>query len=309
MNLNWMIGIAALGVLSGIISMVAYNDKIPNQPPLAVSYNPYASGLFATGIIESDQPTGTNIDIFPSVSGIVTHIFVKEGQIVEQGEPLLKINSDVQQAIVAKDQATVRLNEAALKNLEAQHAKYVAAQKLNPRSVSRNDVDQAKNAVIAARKNVAAASKQYLADRALLEKFTVKSPDKVKVLRISTAVGDYIAPRGGYNSYNNTLQPPVQLALFNPSLVVRCYLNEILVPSLPKTRPLEATLFVRGLNNKSIPLEFVGLQPYAQPSLRLNNPNNRRVDARALPILFRFAESNELKLYPGQYVDVYIRTS
>lgn len=309
MNLNWLIGIAALGILSGIISMFAYSDKAPNQTPLAMSYNPYDSGLYATGIIESDQPTGTNIDIFPSVSGIVTNIFVREGEIVEQGAPLFTINDTVQQAIVSKDQASVQLNKATLKNLEDQLAKYIAASKLNPQAVSRNDLDQAKNAVIAAQQNVDVAYKQYLADRALLEKFTVTSPDKVKVLRVSTAVGDYISPRGGYNSYNNVLLPPVQLAQFNSSLVVRCYLNEILIPKLPKSRPLQATLFVRGLNNKSIPLEFVGLQPYAQQALRLNNANNRRVDARALPILFRFDNSNELKLFPGQYVDVYIRTS
>ena len=38
------------------------------QPPIAVSYNPYDNGVYATGIVESFQPTGSNVNIYPEVS-------------------------------------------------------------------------------------------------------------------------------------------------------------------------------------------------------------------------------------------------
>jgi HlyD family secretion protein len=42
--------------------------------------NPYDSAIYANGIIESDQPSGENINIFPEVSGPITKVLAREGQ-------------------------------------------------------------------------------------------------------------------------------------------------------------------------------------------------------------------------------------
>jgi len=92
-----------------------------------------------------------------------------------------------------------------------------------------------------------------------------------------------------------------------PYLQVRAYVDEILVPNLPDPSKLEATLFVRGLINRSVPLEFSSLQPFTIPNIELSDERNERVDVRVLPIIFRFEKPSDINLFPGQLVDVYIK--
>jgi HlyD family secretion protein len=56
-----------------------------------------------------------------------------------------------------------------------------------------------------------------------------------------------------------------------------------------------------------VPLEFVRVQPYVSPKIELSNERQERVDLRVLPVIFRF-QKQDLPVYPGQLVDVYIGT-
>ncbi len=69
------------------------------QPPVfkPVS-NPYESAIYANGMIESEQPSGANINIFPEVSGPITQVLVHEGQQVSAGTLLFTIEDSVQKA-------------------------------------------------------------------------------------------------------------------------------------------------------------------------------------------------------------------
>ena len=60
--------------------------------------NPYESAIYANGIIESDQSSGENINIYPEVSGPITKVLVHEGQQVSAGTPLFTIDDSVQRA-------------------------------------------------------------------------------------------------------------------------------------------------------------------------------------------------------------------
>ena len=48
------------------------------QPPLPPAFspptNPYPNGIYAEGMLESDQPSGENINVYPEVSGTVKQI-------------------------------------------------------------------------------------------------------------------------------------------------------------------------------------------------------------------------------------------
>ena len=73
--------VSFIGLLGAV--WVAYLSGItqPPQPPaFAPPKNPYPSGIYAEGIIESDQPSGENINVYPEVPGTVKQIFVAEGQ-------------------------------------------------------------------------------------------------------------------------------------------------------------------------------------------------------------------------------------
>ena len=89
-------------------------------------------------------------------------------------------------------------------------------------------------------------------------------------------------------------------------LQVRAYLDEILVPRLPAPTAITATMFIRGLNNVSVPLQFVRIQPYVTPKIELSDQRTEKVDVRVLPILFKFKIPAHMNLFPGELVDVYI---
>lgn len=309
MNLKWLIGIAIFGILLGIISVIAYNQTLPTLAPLSINYNPYEAGLYASGIIESDQETGSNLDLYPEVAGTVVHVYVRDGDIIQKNAPLLALDDSIQKALVEKDQAQVSYEQAMLDNLKQQLEKIEKAYTINKQAISQNILDNARNAVIITKSNVEAAQKQYFSDLALLKRYIVKAPVTGKVIRMAATEGTYVSPAGSYDSYTQNFIPIVQMTVESPYLAVRCYLNEILVPKLPQALPLEATLFIRGLDRKSFALQYVSLQPYAQANIQLPNPQNNRVDVRVVPIIFRFAKAKHIPLYPGQLVDVYIKSS
>ncbi len=349
--------IASIGILIGLVSAYIYNKRTSALPPVHVEKNPYNDGIYATGIIESYQTNGENINIFPDVSGRVVHIFVKDGQAVTKDTPILKIDDTqqknvTQQAYYQMQAALAYLNElkaqprketldvsesqleyaiAQLKSAKDQWQKIEQSYKLNPKSVSKNTYDTTKDAYETAQANYKvalsqynltkagawvydiqnaqaqyeAAKKSYLANKSLLDKYTIKAPVNGVVLKIATAVGSYVSPSGTYGTYTQGYGPVVVIGNIEKEMEVRCYVDEILVPRLPKPQDIKAIAFVRG-TDKQIPLQFVSLQPYTTPKIELSNQRTEQVDVRVLPIVFKFSVPKDLTIYPGMLVDVYI---
>ncbi|MET5020931.1 biotin/lipoyl-binding protein, partial [Burkholderia pseudomallei] len=75
----------------------------PPQPPVfKPASHPYPRGVDATGIVESDQSSGANLNRYPEVTGTVTRNFVREGDAVKAGDALLAIDDAVQRATAAQ---------------------------------------------------------------------------------------------------------------------------------------------------------------------------------------------------------------
>lgn len=351
--------VAILGILAGIISVVVYRVQPELEPLLAVNYNPYDNGIYASGIIESFQNSGSNINIYPEVTGTVMRIFVHDGQKVKQGEPVLAIDDSVQRAIVAKDAAQALAAQALLeelkaeprkekldvalaqldyaqanlKNAQMQLEKLQKSHKLNSKSISKNALDNAINTMKIAKANLQVAKTQYdlvkvgawnyeiinqenqyqaalqayRSDQAVLDSYMIKSPVNGVILRVAAAVGGYVSPQGIYDSSTQKMLPVVTMGGDGPYLAVRCYVNEMLVPKLPKPGLMEAKMMIRGESNYAVPLEFIRVQPYTIPNIALSNETVARVDVRVLPIIFKFKKPDDISLYTGQLVDVYIR--
>lgn len=349
--------IAIVGILIGLVSAYIYNKRTTALPPVHVEKNPYEAGIYATGIIESYQSNGENINIFPDVSEKVTQIFVKDGQTVTKGTPILKIDDNQQKNITQQAYYQMQANLATLNELKAEPRKevlevsqssleYAIAQvkaakdqwdkvekayKLNPNSVSKSSYDSAKDTYDTAKANYqvalsnynltkagawsydiknaqaqyAAAQKSYLANKALLNKYTIKAPVNGVVLKIATAVGSYVSPSGSYGTYTQGYGPVVVMGNIEKEMEVRCYVDEILVPRLPNPKNIQATAFIRG-TNRTMPLQFVSLQPYTTPKIELSYQRTEQVDVRVLPIVFKFKVPKDLTIYPGMLVDVYI---
>ncbi len=151
-----------------------------------------------------------------------------------------------------------------------------------------------------------AAKRSYESNSALLQQYVVRAPVTGDILRINVTKGSYASPQGVYGTYTQGMNPTLVMGRRNGYMQVRAYLDEILVPRLPPPDEISATMFIRGLNNVSVPLQFVRIQPYVTPKIELSNQRTEKVDVRVLPILFRFKIPKDMTVFPGELVDVYI---
>ena len=359
MKIKTLIIIAMLGIIAGLSSVYIYNVKPKPQTPLTINYNPYQEGVYASGIVESFQPSGSNVNIYPEVAGKITKIIATDGQAVKRGDPLLILDDSVQRALVYKDYAqakaawtllqklkaqprpedldiataNVTYAQAVVKNAQDQLKKIQTAYNLNHQAVSKNDLDNTINNLKIAKASLEVAQKQcalvkagawsydinnqanqylaavqlYNSDQALLDKFVVRAQTDGIILRMAGAVGSYVTPAGIYDTYTQSMIPVVTMGAPQAYLAVRCYVDEILIPKLPKPELLTAKMLIRGQNNHAIALEFFKIQPYTIPNIQLSNEVAQRVDVRVLPIVFKFKKPQDINIFPGQLVDVYLQ--
>ena len=286
-----LFALAIIGVLAGLVAAYIFGVERKAQPPAfkPVS-NPYESAIYANGMVESDQPSGANINIFPEVSGSITQVFVHEGQEVPAGTPLFTIDDSVQRA-------NTELAEANLKAAQDQYDKRRGAYDIDPKSISKDVLDTAEDAVIQTAATLKAAN-------ALLQKYSVNAPAEGVVLAVNAALGSYVSSQGAYDPYPQQFDPLVVLGAPQDHLAVRWFVDEILVSRLPSHWHIRAQMSIRGTDIK-VPLEFVRVQPYVSPKIELSNQRQEKVDLRVLPVIFRF-EKKDVPVYPGQLVDVFI---
>jgi len=283
--------LSIIGILAGLVAAHIFGIRRKAQPPVfAPVSSPYESAIYANGIIESDQPSGENVNIFPQVSGPITQVLVREGQQVSAGTPLFTIDDSVQRA-------TVELAESNLKAARNQYNKRRASYDIDPESISKDVLDTAEDAV-----NQAAAALK--AANALLQYYSVKAPVDGVVLAVNTTAGSYVSSQGAYDTYTELFDPLVVMGAPQKYMAVRCYIDEILVSRLPSASHIRAQMQITGTDIK-VPLQFVRVQPYVSPKIELSNQRQEQVDLRVLPVIFRF-EKEDAPVYPGQMVDVYI---
>lgn len=202
MKTQVIFALSAAGVLAGLAGAWLFSEERPPQPPLfKPAQNPFAAGIYANGIVESAQANGQNINIYPEVAGTVRQVFVREGQQVQGGTPLLAIDDSIQAATVAQQKAQMEAAVAVLDSLRAQPRKetlaVVQAQlaqaqanlqtaqaqfdkqrrsyDIEPRSVSLDALDNARNALATAHAAQQVALRQYELTRAGAWQYDIRS--------------------------------------------------------------------------------------------------------------------------------------
>ncbi|HEY8025764.1 MAG TPA: biotin/lipoyl-binding protein [Burkholderiaceae bacterium] len=350
--------LSACGIIIGLISAYILGAQRPAQKPLFQPVSsPYATAIYSNGMIESEQGSGENINIVPEVSGTVTKLLVHEGQSVAAGTILLTLDNAIQKASTeqlrlqaegAKSlllelkaqprkenleiaKAQVALATANVTTARHQYDKRLASYNIEPKSISKDVLDTAKDAAsqadtalqlavkqyeltkagawsfdVANQKTLAdAAAQAYQAANAMLQKYTLVAPRDGVILAINASAGGFLSPQGTYDTYTQSSVPAIVMSTSQEYLGVRCYVDEILVSRLPDPAHILAEMSIRGTDIK-VPLEFVRVQPYVSPKIELSNQRQERVDLRVLPVIFRFPKKDLGRVYPGLQVDVYI---
>ena len=194
-----------LGIAFALSS--AYVYAVPSKPLPPVfnpAPNPYAQGIYADGIVESSQTHGANVNLYPEVTGTITHILVAEGQSVDAGTPLITLDDTVQRATVEQQEAQVGaaqalldelraqprrealevaraqvdLANAGLKSARVQMSKQQRSFELAPESVSRDALDNAVNAFKVASANAEMVTRQYELTRAGAWSYDIKNQER-----------------------------------------------------------------------------------------------------------------------------------
>jgi HlyD family secretion protein len=350
--------VSGVGLLFAVISaFIASRQPKALPPAFNPAANPYTKGIYANGIIESVQAQGENINIYPEVSGPITRVFVAEGAKVHKDDLLLTIDDSVQRATaeqqlsqaeaahamleelkaeprhenLAVAEAQVDNARATLRNAQDQLAKQEQSYAIDAKSVSRDALDNARNAERIAATNLeviekqysltkagawvfdirnqekqyTALTKSYTASAALLAKYSIRAPSDGVVRSIQAAVGSYVSAQGAYDSYTGGFNPLIVMSTPDDNLQVRVYVDEILINRLADPAKITAEMFIRG-TDMHVPLTFTRIQPFVSPKIELSDARQERVDLRVLPVIFHFASTKALSLYPGQLVDVYV---
>lgn len=180
--------LSVLGILVGLIGAYIFGLERKPQPPVfkPVS-NPYESAIYANGMIESNQASGENVNIYPEVAGQINRVLVGEGQKVSAGTPLFTIDDSVQSAnteqlrlqseaaltlldelkaqprkeTLAIVTAQLEQAQASLKLARDQYDKDLTTYNIASQSISKNTLDTAKDTVIQASAAVDVANKQF----------------------------------------------------------------------------------------------------------------------------------------------------
>lgn len=123
---NWIILLLVLGlIIASKFLFFKNNDaamatlKGKNKGPVSVNYyvvkaSPFSDDVFATGKIGALN----QIDIMPEVSGKVTAIYFKEGETINKGSMMLKLNDADLQAQLLKNKTQLNLSEQKLDRLK-----------------------------------------------------------------------------------------------------------------------------------------------------------------------------------------------
>ncbi len=322
----------------------AQRDIPPQQPPLDPSRSPYKATLAGAGIVEARSE---NIAVGAHLPGVVTEVLVKVGQRVQKGESLFLIDARQQQAELASRQAQLESSQASLRRLQGMpraedlpvsaanvekaradmkalqdqmnRAEELFARKVNSAEdlVQRQqsfagakamlmhaEAEDAKLKAGAWAEDLAVAKAEVERMKALvdqtqveLDRLQVKSPIDGTILKVDVRPGEFVgAPPG---------QPLIVLGDIDV-LHVRVDVDE---QDLPRFRVgLPGLGYIRGDAKQPLHLEFVRVEPYAQPKKSLTGSGTERVDTRVLQVIYAI-QSCEQKIYVGQQMDVYLDTA
>jgi multidrug resistance efflux pump len=275
------------------------------QPPKAVGKLANAPRVAGAGIVE---PSSEVIDIGSALSGLVTDVRVRPGDLVGKGQVLFTVDARAARAQLAQSDAAI--NEARAAIAEASAAQRTARQQLDlyrnlsdPAAVSRAEVIRAEGEEAAAtsrlslaRARLAAAQAASGAARTEIDRLVVRAPIAGEILAVNIRPGEFVSTMGGGNA-----QAFIQMGQTNP-LHVRVDIdeNEVARVALGK----DAVISPRGAAELHVNATFVRAEPLVIPKRSLTNSAAERVDVRVLQLIYALPESDAFRV--GQQIDAFI---
>lgn len=282
-------------MILGIIMTIGYVIKIsqpvvkskPIAAPLETSFPESVAG---TGIIEA---YGENINLATYTDGKVENIYVKVGQRVKKGTPILKIDSvedenELRVLSTEADEIKVNLDDAKLQLSDMQGIS-------DERAINKQDLKRKKanvNLLKAQYKNAKARMAQL---QSKIRRTVLIASSNGEILKINVKRGEYI--------YATAPEPAILMGRTD-KLQVRVDIDEV---NASKVHPnMQGQIVMKGNNSLKIPIKYVKTEPYITPKKNLSGSNDERVDIRVLQLIYEFTPP-KFPVYVGQQVNVFLK--
>ena len=297
--------IALAGIIAVTLLVLRLRQSGPeSQPLIPPPQSPYFDSIGGRGLVES---VNENVRIAPATSGLIQSVAVQVGSKVSQGAVLFTMDDrdarsavKVQEAQVAVLEAQVDTSKTILADRKDQLDR---STRLREKNVSSED-ETKRNlfAWQAADRQLQSAladlelARARLADaRVRLDLLTIRAPRDGTVLQVNIRPGEY--------TMVNAAEPAILLGDVS-QLQLRVDIDESDAPSIREG--CTGVAFLKGSREKSVPLEFVRIEPYILPKKSLSGESTERVDTRVLQIIFRF-KNPDFPVYVGQQMDVFLQ--
>jgi multidrug resistance efflux pump len=146
-----------------------------------------------------------------------------------------------------------------------------------------------------ARAEVTLAQAELQAAQVEIERLTVRAPMAGEVLQVNIRPGEF--------AQSGVVPQPLLLLGSVDRLHVRVDIDENDAWRFSPKEP--AVAYLRGHSEYKTDLTFEYVETYVIPKRSLTGDSTERVDTRVLQVIYSFPREN-LPIYPGQQVDVYI---
>ena len=227
-------------------------------------------------------------EIRPQVGGIVDKVLFKQGSYVQAGQPLFKLNSEIFQADVKSNQATLNRAQAEVTRLQVLLKRYTELVKVN--AVSQQEYNNTEADYKKAKADVAQMQAMLSRQQLNLKYATVTAP-------ISGTIGEILVTEGALVSQGDT----------NAMAVIQ-QINKVYVDvkqSISDYEKLQEALQQGDVSNTKHTVEILNSQgkPYNVTGEILFS--DTKVDPDTGDVTIRILANNEnQKLLPGMYVRV-----
>jgi len=340
-------GVPLLGVLALAFSMFSVRHMTPAHVAAAPPQDPPGSEFQRqVGGVGMVEPASENISIGVPVSGLVSEVRVKPGDVVEKGQALLRLDDRELRAELALRESNVELAAARLERLknapraedlppaearvEQAKAQLADAESqlrmiesvTDRRAIRAEDLERRRWAAGAAR----AALRQAEAGLAQLKAGAWKQDILVAQAEFQQARQQVERVKADLERL--TVTAPIRGII----LQVKIRAGEFAAAG-PNVHPLilmgsvgplhvrvdvderdawrlspaaRAYASVRGHAKLRVPLTFVRIEPYVVPKRNLTGETTERTDTRVLQVIYRLPEVAAVKA--GQLMDVYIES-
>ena len=246
------------------------------------------------------------VSLYPEISGVIQEVYVQNGDFVEQGEPIVKLNTGILEKQLQQAEANLKISNAQLKQAQAQfnevQSEYRRVKQLEEKDLtSQAEVDQIEGQLLSAEADVELAEAQRDQSASLVEQRREELSKAIIKAPISGTVGQRNAEIGMQANPNTQLFLLGDLSKLKVEIVLtEEMLNQINVGQT-------ARVFVNNNNGEQIALnaEISRISPFLNETTRsteaeidVNNEQGLLRPGMFVPVDILFGESEQATLIP-----------